>query len=383
MPLALASRLAAAPSGTRLYGMVSIEDDVCSITAVEYSAPPRCDSALLGLKGDQQEQELVRKLGLPIFVDHGNTLYSGDTVCDIIEYGDEDVARRNPLTRAQREHLTNKRVLILGQGSGGTGHALHLACAGVGHLTLCDFDVLKPHNIQRDRRDFRYLGLNKARATALLLRHCAPLTQTKVVADDVTLIARTRQLRRLVNEHDLVVGATDSHRAHLRLQAVCLLENRPFVAVGCHQEARSGEIFFHVENSPACLYCAEGPPESTTPRAGDYGLSEEERAAMPALGSAIEHVVGLGSSLLVGFLLIDSAERPALSQELHRRVFVDGAQLLAIGGPLVDEKPTHGAASPILVFQRPFHTRWCKFARDPECELCVDPAAFIEPAASC
>ncbi len=377
----LLEKLLVAQTGAQLFGSACRAQGVCNITAIETSAPSFLGAALIGLKGGEEERKIARCLKLPLFVDtKNNNIEAESGKSDIIQYDDNDAFKRNPLTAEQLKHVRTKRVLIVGLGSGGVAHALHLVCSGVEQITVCDFDVLKPHNVLRDRRDFRYVGLNKAFATELFCRNWVSNATINTITKDLTLIKRSKELLETVREHDLVIGATDSYPAQLKLQAASILEKRLFVSVGCHQEARSGEVFFHSPNhSRACLYCAEGPPEHTTPQAHEYGLPDEDRAAMPALGAAIEHVASLASGLCVALLLMDHSEPSPLSLDLHRRIHVDGAQLLAIGGPLPNKDSTHGGAAPIIGFKRAFHTRWCKVKNDPDCELCKDPQSYLDP----
>jgi adenylyltransferase/sulfurtransferase len=48
-----------------------------------------------------------------------------------------------------QERLLNAKVLIIGMGGLGSPAAMYLAAAGVGHLWLCDFDVVDLSNLQR------------------------------------------------------------------------------------------------------------------------------------------------------------------------------------------------------------------------------------------
>ena len=62
-----------------------------------------------------------------------------------------------------QERLLNSHVLIVGMGGLGSPVASYLASAGIGQLTVCDFDDVDESNLQRQilHRDTR-LGMNKA-----------------------------------------------------------------------------------------------------------------------------------------------------------------------------------------------------------------------------
>ena len=64
------------------------------------------------------------------------------------------------------KRLAEKKVGIIGLGSGGGFVALSLAMSGVGNFVLIDNDALEEGNVVRHVADRRYIGQNKARAVA-------------------------------------------------------------------------------------------------------------------------------------------------------------------------------------------------------------------------
>ncbi|MDP3819267.1 MAG: ThiF family adenylyltransferase, partial [Methylotenera sp.] len=62
-----------------------------------------------------------------------------------------------------QEKLVNSHALIVGAGGLGSPVALYLAAAGVGTLTICDFDVVDLTNLQRQIiHTTQSVGINKA-----------------------------------------------------------------------------------------------------------------------------------------------------------------------------------------------------------------------------
>ena len=77
--------------------------------------------------------------------------------------------------------LAEKRVAVIGLGSGGGFVALTLAMSGVGHFVLIDDDTLEETNIVRHVADRRYLGQPKVEAVADLIRQRNPNADVKTV----------------------------------------------------------------------------------------------------------------------------------------------------------------------------------------------------------
>ncbi|MBQ4796729.1 molybdopterin-synthase adenylyltransferase MoeB, partial [Pectobacterium versatile] len=101
-----------------------------------------------------------------------------------------------------QERLKAAQVLIVGLGGLGCAAAQYLASAGVGRLTLLDFDTVSLSNLQRQvlHRDDR-IGMAKVESARLTLQGINPrvhITPVQHNLDDDALLA-------LVMQHDAVV----------------------------------------------------------------------------------------------------------------------------------------------------------------------------------
>lgn len=120
-----------------------------------------------------------------------------------IEAAEDSAETRNLRRGSHLTELLGKSVAIIGVGAIGSHLALSLHRAGVGTLSLHDYDILRPGNLARHAADPSYVGWNKAEAVARTIRSG---DQTVQWTDEI--ISSLDRARTLVSEHDLVVDAS-------------------------------------------------------------------------------------------------------------------------------------------------------------------------------
>ena len=93
----------------------------------------------------------------------------------------------NPLlTPEEAQRLGCARVGIAGAGGLGSNIAMHLTRAGVGHLTVVDFDVVSESNLNRQFYFRDQLGLPKVAALCTNLLRIAPVLDLKTHTQRLT-----------------------------------------------------------------------------------------------------------------------------------------------------------------------------------------------------
>ncbi|WP_130834530.1 molybdopterin-synthase adenylyltransferase MoeB [[Erwinia] mediterraneensis] len=151
----------------------------------------------------------------------------------------------------RQEQLKASRVLIVGLGGLGCAAAPYLATAGVGQLTLLDFDTVSLSNLQRQilHRDDA-LGMLKVESARRELQarnpHCQIATVSERLEDEA--------LATLIAGHDAVLDCTDNVETREQLNRLCFAARVPLVSGAAIRMEGQLSVFTWQENEP-CYRC--------------------------------------------------------------------------------------------------------------------------------
>jgi molybdopterin/thiamine biosynthesis adenylyltransferase len=151
-----------------------------------------------------------------------------------------------------QERLLNSHVLIVGMGGLGSPVATYLASAGIGQLTICDFDTVDLSNLQRQiiHRDSR-LGQNKALSAkeeiSLINRDCVVHTVTERLESD--------NLLKLVATADVVVDASDNFQTRHAVNRACIHYSKPLVSGTAINYVGQIAVFDLRDSESPCYAC--------------------------------------------------------------------------------------------------------------------------------
>lgn len=150
-----------------------------------------------------------------------------------------------------QEALKEARVLVVGLGGLGCASSQYLASAGVGHLTLLDFDTVSLSNLQRQtlHSDATLDQPKVVSAQAALSRINPHVTITPVNA----LLDETA-LRALIAGHDLVLDCTDNVAIRNQLNAGCFAAKVPLISGAAIRMEGQVTVFTYKEGEP-CYRC--------------------------------------------------------------------------------------------------------------------------------
>ncbi len=202
-----------------------------------------------------------------------------------------------------QEALKQSRVLVIGAGGLGCAASQYLAVAGVGHLTLVDFDRVELSNLQRQvlHSDER-IGQLKVESAATSLRALTPWLEVEThaaLADEVLLDA-------LLPGHQLVLDCTDNVAIRNLLNQRARQHKVPLVSGAAIRLEGLLCSFTWQDDEPcyACLSALFGDQALTCVEAGVLAPVVGLVGSLQAL-EAIKLLAGLGKSYSGRLLMID------------------------------------------------------------------------------
>lgn len=174
-----------------------------------------------------------------------------------VELSDEEMLRYNRQIILRnfdfdgQERLKGARVLVVGLGGLGCAAAQYLAAAGVGALTLLDFDSVSLSNLQRQTlHSDATIGLPKVDSARDSLARINPhvrLTPLNALLDQPALAAQ-------IAAHDLVLDCTDNVEIRNQLNAGCFQHKTPLVSGAAIRMEGQISVFMYQDNEP-CYRC--------------------------------------------------------------------------------------------------------------------------------
>ena len=204
-----------------------------------------------------------------------------------------------------QRRLKGARLLLVGAGGLGSPAALYLAAAGVGHLTVVDFDVVDVTNLQRQvLHGTGAIGRPKVESARERLRDLNP----HVVVEPITERFSPTNAAALVGAHDLVVDGSDSFVTRYLVNDACVLAGKPNVHASVFRfegqatvlSARGGPCYRCIYPSPPA---ADEVPSCS--EAGVLGVLPGLLGVIQAT-EALKLVAGIGEPLVGRLLLVDA-----------------------------------------------------------------------------
>lgn len=204
-----------------------------------------------------------------------------------------------------QEALKQSSILILGAGGLGCASSQYLATAGIGKLTLIDDDKVELSNLQRQvLHHDADIGKLKVESAAQALKELNPEIEIVTVAKRLN----DEALLSLVQDHDLVLDASDNVDTRNQLNRLCYQTKTPLVSGAAIRMEGQVSVFTYQDESEPCYQCLSA-------LFGSNALSCVEAGVMaPVVGiigavqamEAIKVIAGLGKPIQGKILMLDA-----------------------------------------------------------------------------
>lgn len=149
--------------------------------------------------------------------------------------------------------LADKKVVVVGLGTGGSRVTVELAKCGIGFLKLIDYDRIETHNTSRHSCGIYDVGRLKTNAVKDLVLQHNPSVQIEIYNMDVS--KSLEEFEDVVSKSDLVVAATGSPAINNLTNEICVKHNIPAIYAAAWERARAGYVMRVIPRKTACFNC--------------------------------------------------------------------------------------------------------------------------------
>ncbi|MGO1298599.1 MAG: molybdopterin-synthase adenylyltransferase MoeB [Vibrio sp.] len=235
-----------------------------------------------------------------------------------------------------QEALKESRVLIIGAGGLGCASSQYLATAGVGHLTLVDFDRVELSNLQRQvLHHDADIGRYKVDSAVDSLQQLNPHCQVQGIARQLD----NKALSEAIAQHTIVLDATDNVTTRNQLNELCFAQKVPLISgAAIRMEGQVSVFTYENANDPcyACLSALFGEDALSCVESGIMAPVVGLIGAVQAM-EAIKVIAHIGQPLSSKLLMLD-----AMSMSWRTMTLMKNPQCHICGGHTHPEDTSRG-----------------------------------------
>ena len=210
--------------------------------------------------------------------------------------------------------LADANVLIIGVGGLGSPVSIYLTAAGVGGLTLVDFDRVDLSNLQRQivhgQSDIGRLKVESARDHLLALNPDVELKLIDHQLDNDELISE-------VSDATLVIDASDNFDTRFAVNRACVETLTPLVSGAAIRFEAQVSVFNPLDPDSPCYRCLYDDTATTDQTCTENGVLSPLLGIVGSIQAteAMKVIMGIGKTLQGKLMLID-----VLNMEWHTAV---------------------------------------------------------------
>jgi len=202
-----------------------------------------------------------------------------------------------------QERLRDAHALIIGLGGLGSPVAMYLAAAGIGRLTLVDFDRVDLSNLQRQIvHTTGRIGELKVESARIALQELNPEVEVHCIPQQL----EETQLLEQVAAADVVIDGSDNFTTRFAVNRACFSAGTPLVdGAGIRWEGQVSVFSGREGPCYQCLYPADGQLDETCSANGILAPVVGMIGSLQAT-EAIKLISGAGEPLFGRLLLLDA-----------------------------------------------------------------------------
>ncbi|TMX46905.1 molybdopterin-synthase adenylyltransferase MoeB [Vibrio sp. Hep-1b-8] len=204
-----------------------------------------------------------------------------------------------------QEALKQSSILVLGAGGLGCASTQYLATAGVGTLTLIDDDVVELSNLQRQvLHHDSDIGVKKVDSAAQSLRKLNP----NITVNTFDKRLSNQQLSQLIEQHTLVLDASDNVETRNQLNRLCYANKTPLVSGAAIRMEGQVSVFTYQDDQQPCYQCLSALFGNTALSCVEAGVMAPVVGIIGAVQAmeAIKVISGYGTPKQGKILMLDA-----------------------------------------------------------------------------
>ena len=203
-----------------------------------------------------------------------------------------------------QEKLKLAKVLVIGAGGLGCAATQYLAVAGIGQMTLVDFDTVEISNLQRQvLHQDRNVGDAKVESAKQTLSELNP----HINIDTINAVLDDPEIDELVAKHTLVLDCTDNVAVREQLNKSCFSHKTPLISAAAIRMEGTVTVFDYQDEHP-CYHCFSklfGEQHLTCVESGILAPVVGMIGCLQAV-EAIKVIAKMGKPLIGRILMIDA-----------------------------------------------------------------------------
>lgn len=204
-----------------------------------------------------------------------------------------------------QQRLHDAHIVIMGIGGLGSPAAMYLAAAGVGTLTLVDFDTVDNSNLQRQIiHNIDSIDKTKVSSARQTLLQINPETTVNCIDQRLTQDA----LEELISEVSCVLDATDNFDSRFLINRACVSREVALISAAAIQFEGQVSVFDLRKKDSACYACLYAEAGEDNTNCSDNGILAPVVGILGSMQAleAIKLICSIGTTLNNRLLVFDA-----------------------------------------------------------------------------